>query len=157
MTVGLSPPAKGRFGGTAAVTTNASGTAVFTNLSITGLVGARTLSFSATGLTGVTSGTVNVTAGTATKLALTTQPSSLSAERIAFPQQPSDPAARRFPEPGKSERTSVSAAIATGGGTLGGTTAVTTNASGTAVFTNLAITGTVGRVRPAFSAPGAYG
>src|SRR4029077_13668424 len=48
----------------------------------------------------------------------------------------------------------VTAAIATGGGTLNGTATATTNASGMASFTNLAITGTAGDRTLSFSASG---
>ncbi len=50
-------------GGTTTATTDGTGLATFTNLQITGTVGSRTLSFSATGLTGATSGAINLTAG----------------------------------------------------------------------------------------------
>lgn len=50
----------GMIGGTTTATTNASGVATFTNLSITGS-GAQTLRFSATSLTAVTSSTIKVT------------------------------------------------------------------------------------------------
>ena len=53
----------GTLGGTATATTNASGVASFTNLSIAGS-GAYTLSFSATGLTAVTSSAISVATAT---------------------------------------------------------------------------------------------
>src|SRR5262249_22248639 len=49
----------GTLGGTLTASTNASGVATFTGLSITGS-GAHTLTFSATGLTSATSGTITV-------------------------------------------------------------------------------------------------
>src|SRR6185437_4754524 len=52
----------GTLGGTTTATTNANGTAAFTNLSITGSAGPRTLVFNAAGLSGATSNGVNVTA-----------------------------------------------------------------------------------------------
>ena len=52
----------GTLGGTMTVQTDAAGTATFTDLVITGVVGDRTLAFEATGLTGVTSATVTLTA-----------------------------------------------------------------------------------------------
>ncbi|HEX8384538.1 MAG TPA: cadherin-like domain-containing protein, partial [Rubricoccaceae bacterium] len=61
----------GTLGGTATATTNASGTATFTDLAIAGTVGDRTLSFSAAGLTGATSDTISLTAGAVVQLALT--------------------------------------------------------------------------------------
>jgi hypothetical protein len=53
----------GTLGGTTTATTNASGVASFTNLSITGTAGTRTLSFTSQGLTGVTSSSISITAG----------------------------------------------------------------------------------------------
>src|SRR5204862_1535556 len=49
----------GVLGGTLSVQTGAGGLATFTNLMITGVVGPRTLAFSAGALTGATSGTVS--------------------------------------------------------------------------------------------------
>jgi hypothetical protein len=51
----------------------------------------------------------------------------------------------------------VTAAIATGGGTLGGTVTATTNASGAATFTDLSITGTAGSRTLNFGAPALAG
>lgn len=51
----------------------------------------------------------------------------------------------------------VTVAIATGGGTLGGTLTVSTNASGVATFVNLSITGTAGSRTLNFSAPAVTG
>ena len=78
----------GTLGGTTTATTNASGVATFTDLSITGTVGDRTLSFSAAGLTGATSGTVSVTAGAASQLVVTTQPSTTAQSGAVFGTQP---------------------------------------------------------------------
>src|SRR5256885_5625553 len=78
----------GTLGGTLTATTTSGGTASFTNLSISGTAGDRTLSFSAPGLTGVVSTTITVGAGAATQLALTTQPSAPAPSRVAVAQQP---------------------------------------------------------------------
>src|SRR6202007_902221 len=78
----------GTLGGTLTAATNGGGVATCTNLSITGTAGVRTLSFSATGLTAATSGTITVTAGTATQLSITTQPSTSAQSGVAFTQQP---------------------------------------------------------------------
>lgn len=59
----------GTLGGTTTATTNASGVASFTNLSIAGTVGARTLTFTATNYTSITAA-VTTTAGQATALAI---------------------------------------------------------------------------------------
>src|SRR5205823_6045374 len=111
----------GTLGGTLTATTNASGAASFTDLSITGTAGDRTLSFSATGLTAATSGTITITAGTATQLSITTQPSSSAQSGAAFAQQPVIQVRDASGNPVSQNGVTVTAAIATGGGTLGGT------------------------------------
>src|SRR5204863_9668309 len=63
----------GTLGGTLTATTLGTGVASFTNLAISGTAGDRTLSFSATGLTGTTSTAITITAGTATQLTITTE------------------------------------------------------------------------------------
>src|SRR2546427_17759 len=81
-------PGGGTLGGTLTATTLGTGVASFTNLAISGTAGDRTLSFSASGLVSVTSGPVSVTAGSATQLTLTTEPSSTAQSGVAFAQQP---------------------------------------------------------------------
>src|SRR5207249_4648386 len=130
------------------------GTASFTNLSISGTAGDRTLSFSATSLTPAVSETITVGAGAATQLTLTTQPSATAQSGVAFAQQPvvqlRDGAGNAVSQAG----VTVTAAIATGGGTLGGTLTVATNGSGVATFTNLSLSGTAGDRALTFSATG---
>src|SRR4029077_15330123 len=71
---GVNPIASGARGpapsGVNPIATDAGGRAAFTNLTITGSVGPRTLSFSATGLAAATSNAVTVVAGAATQIAL---------------------------------------------------------------------------------------
>src|SRR5205823_10950024 len=69
-------------------TPTGTGEMTYTKHAIPGPVGARTLSFSATGLTGVNSATVTLTAGAATQLTVTTEPSSTAQSGVAFAQQP---------------------------------------------------------------------
>src|SRR5439155_1362807 len=121
------------------------GAATFTNLAITGTAGDRTLSFSATGLTGVNSATVTITAGAATQLTVTTEPSSTAQSGVAFAQQPviqvRDASGNAVSQAG----VTVTAVIATGpaGATLSNATASTVG-SGAATFSGLAISGTAG-------------
>ena len=147
----------GTLGGTLTATTNPGGAATFTNLSITGSAGARTLTFTASGLTATTSGTITITAGAASQLAITTQPSATAASGAAFAQQPviqiQDASGNAVSQSG----VVVTAAIASGGGTLGGTPTATTNASGVATFANLSITGLVGARTLTFTATGLTG
>jgi uncharacterized protein YccT (UPF0319 family) len=144
----------GTLGGTATASTTASGLATFTNLSITGTIGQRTLSFSATGLGTVTSSAIDITAGAPTQLTITTPPSATAQSGVAFAQQPAiqlrDVSGNLVSQAG----VVVTAAIATGGGTLGGTATASTTASGLATFANLSITGTIGQRTLSFSATG---
>ncbi|MDT8399137.1 MAG: hypothetical protein RQ899_11030, partial [Pseudomonadales bacterium] len=144
----------GTLGGTLTVTTNGSGVATFTDLSISGTTGDRTLQFSASGLTAVTSGTVTLAVGAATQLVLTTQPSGNASSATAFVQQPVVQLRDSGGNNVSQASVVVTAAIATGGGTLGGTLTATTNGSGVATFTNLSITGTIGDRTLQFSASG---
>ena len=133
----------GTLGGSLSVSTDANGLATFAGLSITGPIGARTLQFSSTGLTAATSTGVTVTPGAATQLTMVQQPSATAQNAIAFAQQPTvqvrDISGNAVPG-----MVSVTAAIATGTGTLGGMGTVNTDANGLATFAGLSITGTVG-------------
>ena len=144
----------GTLGGTLTAATSGTGVATFTNLSISGTIGDRTLSFSATGLTLAVSGTITVGAGAATQLTLTTEPSPTAQSGVPFARQPveqlRDGAGNAVSQAG----VTVTAAIATGGGTLGGTLTAATSASGVATFTNLSLSGTAGDRTLSFSATG---
>ena len=143
----------GTLSGTTTATTDANGIATFSNLTITGS-GAQTLQFTAPNLTGVTSSAVNVsvTPPVATKLAITTQPSGSATSGQPLAMQPvvqlQDANSNAVSQSG----VVVTASIASGGGTLSGTTTATTNANGTATFSNLTITGS-GAQTLQFSAP----
>ena len=134
----------GTLSGTTTVTTDANGTATFSDLVITGTAGTNyTLTFAASGLTSAVSGNLTVTFGTAAQLAITTQPAS-GASGLPLATQPvvqlQDASGNAVAEAG----VSVSASLASGPGTLSGTTTVTTDANGTATFSDLVITGTAG-------------
>ena len=141
----------GAMGGTATVTTDGSGLATFADLSITGSVGARTLRFSA-GAVHVISGSIEIGAGAVASLVITQQPSSTVTNDEVFATQP---VARA--QDGANNLVAganVTVEIASGGGTLGGTTTVSTDGSGLATFTDLKITGTVGGRTLRFSTDG---
>jgi hypothetical protein len=114
----------------------------------------KVLTAASLGLTSATtSPAFSITAGPASRLALTTQPSASAANGAVFAQQPviqlRDAAGNAVSQAG----VVVTAAIASGGGTLGGTLTATTDAFGVATFTNLAITGIVGERTLTFTAP----
>jgi large repetitive protein len=87
-------------------------------------------------------------------LALTTQPSSTATLGVAFDQQPVVQLRTSDGADVATGGVSVSAAIVSGGGTLVGTTTRTTDASGRAEFTDLAITGDPGDRTLVFTASG---
>jgi len=125
-----------------ATATASGGVATFTNVGISGLVNTYTLTFSSNPLTGTTQ-TIALTAGVGTQWTIETQPGG-AASRVVLTSQPKlqlrDGAGNPVPQLG----VGVTAAIASGGGTLGGTTTIATNGAGVAAFTDLVITGTVG-------------
>jgi hypothetical protein len=131
----------GTLGGTTTVTTNPSGAATFGDLAITGTTGNRTLQFSASGLTPATSGTITIIAGPAALLSITVQPSAISFYGVPFLQQPVVQLRDASGNPVATAGISITAALNSGAGTLGGTLTVSTNNTGTATFTNLVITG----------------
>ena len=133
-------------GGPLTVNTDANGRATFTGLMITGLAGARTLKFAATlnGTAVTLPATVNLTAGPATQLGLATTPSVTAQSGIALVQQPAIQLQDLSGNPVAQAAVPVTVTIDVGGGTLGGNATVNTNASGTAVFSGLSISGIVG-------------
>jgi hypothetical protein len=142
----------GTLGGTATVNAVA-GVATFTNLSITGTVGVRTLGFAASGLTGATSGNLTLNAGTATQLVMVAQPPATATNDAVLPTvsvRLQDAGGNNVTTPG----VSVAAAIASGGGSLLGSTTQLTDATGTATFGDIRIRGTLGSRTLAFASSG---
>lgn len=133
----------GTLSGTTTATT-AAGAASFGGLILSGPAGSYSLRFDAGGLSAVVSRTITLGAGAATSLSILTQPSATATSGIPFAQQPviqlRDGAGNAVPQGG----VTVTAALETGGGTLGGTLTRTTNASGQAAFTDLVISGAPG-------------
>jgi Big-like domain-containing protein len=131
----------GTLNGNTTVNTNAAGVASFSDLSITGLVGNRTLGFSSPGLTGATSAPIALTAGPATKLGILVQPAALELSGIPI-RQPVIQIQDASGNPVALAGVLVTATIDAGPGTLSGNVAVSTNSAGTAAFSGLVITGT---------------
>lgn len=119
--------------------TGPNGVAVFTGLSVVGLVGSRTFQFTAGPATSLPSNPVSVTTGSPTAVAVTIQPSGTATSGVAFATQPSVTVTDigNNPIPGES----VTATLVGSGGTLGGTVTATTSSSGVATWSNLSITG----------------
>ncbi|HET7186494.1 MAG TPA: LamG-like jellyroll fold domain-containing protein, partial [Gemmatimonadaceae bacterium] len=99
--------------------------------------------------------TITTTTATASaaSLAIVTQPATAATSGVPLATQPAvqlrDASGAVVAQSG----VGVLAAIASGGGTLGGTTTVVTDASGVARFTNLSITGTTGSRTLRFTVP----
>jgi hypothetical protein len=143
----------GTLGGTLTASTT-TGVATFTNLSITGATGAYTVRFTSGALTPDTTTAITIGAGAATKLVMGTQPSTTAVNGVAFAVQPTVQLQDVANNPVAQAGVVITAAISTGGGTLGGTLTATTNAGGLATFTNLSITGTVGARTLLFTSTG---
>ena len=96
---------------------------------------------------------VTATAAAASQLAVTTQPSTTATTGLALAQQPvvqlEDAAGNNFSQSG----VVITAAIAAGTGTTGGTTTAATNSTGAATFSTLTVNGVTGSVTLRFSAP----
>ncbi len=144
----------GSVSGGITATTSASGVATFSGLVLNGLVGTKTLGFSASGLSSATSGSITLSAGAAAQVVIATQPSATAVNGVAFATQP----VARITDAGGNfvlqAGINVTAAIATGGGSLGGVATVATDASGIATFSGLSITGTAGNHTLSFASAG---
>ena len=128
----------------ASATTNASGLASFSNLSLTGLVGDYKLSFSAPTLAGVASDLIAVAAGPPSRLALTAAPAAAARSRVPLSPQPSIQLQDASGNPVAQAGVEVRASIGSGEGTLGGQTSAITNGEGRADYVDLTIVGSPG-------------
>jgi hypothetical protein len=137
----------------ATATTDAGGRAAFSGLALTGAVGNYTLSFSAPGLTGVTSAPFAITAGGAARLAFLTQPSAMARSRFPLLIQPVLQIQDASGNPIRQAGTVVTASVTAPSTTLAGETA-TTDENGRAAFSGLTITGIPGPKDLTFSGPG---
>lgn len=127
------------------------GVAAFSSLAIGGLVGDRTLTFSAPGLTSVTSAPLGLAAGAARTLLVRTQPVAGTAYAVfktaaAIEVRDADGNVASLGQP-------ITASIASGGGAVGGTASLTAP-NGVATFNDLTIAGTAGPRTLAFSTSG---
>ena len=130
--------------GSATAATDSHGLATFSGLGIGGSGGTYTLNFGGAGLQGVTSSGITIEAGAATRLSLVTPPSSTAQSGAELAQQPVVQLLDAAGNPSAQAGVPVTAAIATGGGTLGGTVTRSTAPNGQATFTDLVISGSAG-------------
>lgn len=133
----------GTLNGDKTVSTNSSGVAQFTDLSLSGDEKVYHIQFFSSGLSSVTS--EGITLGSpppaATQLQMAVQPSSPELSGVQFETQPQIQLADANGAAVTTSGVSVTAELASGSGTLLGTKTVQTNSSGRAVFANLAISG----------------
>jgi adhesin/invasin len=140
----------------ASTTTTAADGTTAVQWTLGGTLGTQTATATAAGLQGSSvTFTATATIGAPSTLVIVTQPSSTASSGVPFAQQPVIELRDAADNPVRQAGINVTAAIASGGGTLGGTTTRATNSDGRAVFTNLAITGSPGARVLRFSAPGA--
>lgn len=135
----------------ATATTDLTGSATFSSLSIDGAVGTRVLRFAADQVN-TTTGNIILSPGDPSRLTVTSQPTIVE-NTLAFPAPIVVRVTDRFGNGVGGGSRTVSAAIGTGGGTLIASPA-STDAVGVATFTSLRIVGTEGPRTLVFSTAG---
>jgi hypothetical protein len=115
--------------------------------------GGNTVSAVVSGI-GVAEFSATATAGAPARLHIQIQPSAAAVSGVPFSQQPVIQLLDAQGNEARQGGIAVQVAIASGGGTLSGVTSVQTDANGSAVFSGLALTGSVGTRTLRFSATG---
>ncbi|HEU5048753.1 MAG TPA: Ig-like domain-containing protein [Gemmatimonadales bacterium] len=136
-----SGPAGATLVGSTTVSTNDQGLAVFGNLGISGASATYTLNFTAANVAGAISQPISISAGAAAALAMVTQPSASTPTGSPFAQQPAVRLVDAIGNPVARAGVTVTVGLASGSGSLSGTTSVPTDGSGVARFSDLAISG----------------
>ncbi len=138
----------------ATATTNATGLAQFTGLTLTGTGGAYTLAFNGGSLAADTSTAITLGAGGLSRIGISVQPSATVVSGQVF----TTPARVRLQDASGNDVAQagvpISVAISSGSGVLTGTSPVLTDATGEAEFDDLVITGVVGVRQLSFASPG---
>jgi N-acetylneuraminic acid mutarotase len=138
----------------ATATTDANGVATFTSLTIAAAVGTYQLVFNAPSHSSATSGPIVLSAGSANRIVVTSQPSAAATSGTVLARQPVVQLQDAVGNTVRQAGVGITAIIATGSGTLSGVTTVNTDAEGTAAFTNLTVNGLIGTYVLGFGAPG---
>lgn len=139
-------------GGTTSLKSDSYGEVHFTDLAITGPDGSYNLTFVAPSVVSVRSAPIALTsAAEGGQLVITTQPSSSAENGIAFARQPVVEVQNGN---GQAAGAGVPVTAVVTGAALTGTTTVLSDASGSAHFTDLALTGSNGSYPLTFTAPG---
>ena len=145
--------ASAAFGTGGTLTVNADGSLALT--APAGFSGALTFRYRLANSAGADAAEVSISVAVVpTQITVTTQPSATAQSGTAFATQPAvqirDAAGNAVARAG----VVVTVAIASGGGTLGGTATATTSAAGVATFAGLSVSGTPGGRTLSFSSPG---
>ena len=140
--------------GSATQATNSQGAAVFTNLGISGSPGSYRLNFGGTGVEGVTSEQIGLSAGAAARLDMERQPPSSVKLGDLLSPGPRLRLEDAVGNPVLSAGVAVTVSISQGSGTLSGSLTQATDASGIATFSDLAINGTTGSHTLLFASAG---
>ena len=141
----------------ATVPTDGTGLAQFTNLTISGAPGSYELTFSGSGISGVTSTAVTLGAGSATRLAIVLLPAPTTSSGQQLSQQPQVQLQDASGNPVAQSGVLVTATLQGSGVSLSGDNTKTTDASGVATFTDLTLTGTAGSYTLLFASNGLVG
>jgi hypothetical protein len=142
-------PAVGTLTNATALVSATTGLATFSGLALNEIIGPYTLTFSDPGFTSVISSPIAVSAGTATQLVITTQPSVTDASGAALAQQPVVKVEDGAGNVVTTDASTVTAKITTGGVSV--TPATHVVASGVATFSGLALNALVGSYTLTFS------
>jgi hypothetical protein len=138
-------------------TTDASGIARFSGLTITGAAGSFVLRFEAPSYLPATSGPIVVGAGVASRLIVISGITSPGQSGVVFSTPTMIQLADAQGNPVAKANVPITASIVSGGGTLGGPLTANTNATGIAIFAGLKVTGIAGPRTLSFSSPGLAG
>ena len=141
VSVTASTAAGASVGGTITVPTDANGVATFTDLVVSGLVGPRSIVFTA-GTVVATSIPINITVGPLAKLGLVVAPNSGAVSGDPLPVQPIVVITDAWTNPISQAGVPITVQTASGSGVLAGTTLILTNAVGRAFYNDLVINGT---------------
>lgn len=139
-------------GGSATI--GSDGRATFTALAINGVAGSYTLTFGAAALVSSPTAAITISAGNPAQLTFMTAPPATAVNGEVFGTAPVVRLRDASGNPVARAGVALAVSIASGGGTLLGTTSVLTNSAGEATFSDLGITGPVGDRTLRFSGTG---
>jgi hypothetical protein len=130
---------------TVSAVSDATGIVTFNLPAYVGVLGTVTVTIAAPGFTPLVLPPVTIVAGAIAQMRIATQPSAAATSGATLAVQPAVQLADAGGNPIAVAGVSITAYVASGGGVLGGTAAVSTDATGLATFTDLSITASAGQ------------